>query len=499
MLLPKVLNKLWKFLLNMDPMFIFKIEFSFSFWWFWFLFLCFFSFFYLLLWVHCWFVSCWLWMVVLCDISFVFILFSTTFFLLKDRWIALHIAAFYGFEQIVKILIEQETNVNLQTSVLIFFFYLLLWVHCWFVSCWLWMVVLCDISFVFILFSTTFFLLKNGMTALHSAAFNGFEQIVKILVEHGSNVNLQDEVLIFFFWFLFLFLLFFPTFLFVVVGSLLVCFMLILNGCVVLILILFLFFFLTTFFLLKDGMTALHFAAGEGFEQIVKILIEHGSNVDLQDQVLIFFFISVVFSHFFICCCGFIVGLFHVDCEWLCYVIFDFVFILFLTTFFLLKYGMTALHYAAEKGFEQIVKILIEHRSNINIQTKVFISFFLFPFFVATIDLLDCDGWVGGWVVGMRGWWRGLEWFFFFWNFLFLFFDCVRMGKQWLTLQKIKTLLNWSSNWRFYFLFLSLLFFFLTFSSFSSFLSISFLLIVVGTNDKTSSSINKRRKLKFWQ
>ena len=55
--------------------------------------------------------------------------------------------------------------------------------------------------------------------------------------------------------------------------------------------------------------------------------------------------------------------LFHVDCEWLlCYMIF----ILFLlTTFFLLKDGQTALHYAAFYGFEQIVKILVEHGANV--------------------------------------------------------------------------------------------------------------------------------------
>ena len=41
------------------------------------------------------------------------------------------------------------------------------------------------------------------MTALHFAAFKGFEEIVKILVEHGANVNLQTTVLIFFFLVLF--------------------------------------------------------------------------------------------------------------------------------------------------------------------------------------------------------------------------------------------------------------------------------------------------------
>ena len=168
------------------------------------------------------------------------------------------------------------------------------------------------------------------------------------------------------------------------------------------------------------------------------------------------FFISFNFSHFVVVG-SFFVGLFHVDCEWLCCVDIYFVFILFLTTFFLLKYGGTALHLAAEEGFEQIVKILIEHRSNINIQNKVFIFFFFFfnIFYCNTVDLLDCGG--GGWEWGVGG---GV-WSVFFLKktyFLFLFFCCVRMGKQWLMLQKIKTLLNWSSNWKYYFLFLSLLF-----------------------------------------
>ena len=44
-------------------------------------------------------------------------------------------------------------------------------------------------------------MLKIGLAALHKAAFNGFKEIVKILVEHGANVDLQDNVLIFFFLF----------------------------------------------------------------------------------------------------------------------------------------------------------------------------------------------------------------------------------------------------------------------------------------------------------
>ena len=84
--------------------------------------------------------------------------------------------------------------------------------------------------------------------------------------------------------------------------------------------------------------------------------------------------------------------------------------VLIFTTFFLLKYGKTALHIAAWEGFEEIVKILIEHRSNINIQDKVLIFFFFFSFNVFLLEQLRfvglCDGW---WVVGMRGWWRDLK------------------------------------------------------------------------------------------
>ena len=49
---------------------------------------------------------------------------------------------------------------------------------------------------------------------------------------------------------------------------------------------------------------------------------------------------------------------------------------------------MTALHIAAWKGSEQIVKILIEHGSNVNLQNKVFIFIFIFSFlyFVVVVD-----------------------------------------------------------------------------------------------------------------
>ena len=175
-------------------------------------------------------------------------------------------------------------------------------------------------------FLTAFFLLKYGITALHIAAEKGFEQIVKILVEHGSNLHLQEQVLIFFFfWFWFWFFVFFLISLFVdcdfIVGFV-SCWL----WMVVCYLILFLFFFLTTFFLLKNGWTALHLAVFKGSEQIVKILVEHGANVHLQDSVFWFWFWFLCFFFWFLYLLIVILllGLFHVDCEWLCVIWFCF-------------------------------------------------------------------------------------------------------------------------------------------------------------------------------
>ena len=63
-----------------------------------------------------------------------------------------------------------------------------------------------------------------------------------------------------------------------------------------------------------------------------------------------------------------------------------------------MKSGKTALHVAAENDSEGLVKILIEHGSDIDLQTKVLIFF----------SIWGCGG----------GCWSGS---FFFYNFLFLF------------------------------------------------------------------------------
>ena len=40
--------------------------------------------------------------------------------------------------------------------------------------------------------------MQRGETPLYKAVGEGFEEVVKILLEHGSDVNIQAEVLIYF-------------------------------------------------------------------------------------------------------------------------------------------------------------------------------------------------------------------------------------------------------------------------------------------------------------
>ena len=41
---------------------------------------------------------------------------------------------------------------------------------------------------------TFFFFFKTGWTPLHTAASKGLEEIVKIFIGHGANVNIQNQV-----------------------------------------------------------------------------------------------------------------------------------------------------------------------------------------------------------------------------------------------------------------------------------------------------------------
>ena len=58
--------------------------------------------------------------------------------------------------------------------------------------------------------------------------------------------------------------------------------------------------FFNIIFFVKGGRTPLHVAAAKGFEQIVKIFIEHHANVNLQNKVFSFFFILVCVSFFLV-------------------------------------------------------------------------------------------------------------------------------------------------------------------------------------------------------
>ena len=77
----------------------------------------------------------------------------------------------------------------------------------------------------FILFLKLHFV-KYGKTALHLAAYSGFEEILKILIESGSDIDLQDKV---FFSFLSLFSIFSLLLVFL---SYFFLFLLIVMGCV---------------------------------------------------------------------------------------------------------------------------------------------------------------------------------------------------------------------------------------------------------------------------
>ena len=68
--------------------------------------------------------------------------------------------------------------------------------------------ILIDICFVSYFFKNSsffeIFFFKFRWSPLHRAAKNGFEQIVKLLIEHGANVNLQNHVFSFFFGFVYI-------------------------------------------------------------------------------------------------------------------------------------------------------------------------------------------------------------------------------------------------------------------------------------------------------
>lgn len=77
-----------------------------------------------------------------------------------------------------------------------------------------------------------FFLLQKGNTALHIASLAGQEEVVKVLVKLGANVNVQSQ----------------------------------------------------------NGFTPLYMAAQENHDAVVSFLLANGANQSLATEVIIFFF-----------------------------------------------------------------------------------------------------------------------------------------------------------------------------------------------------------------
>ena len=138
----------------------------------------------------------------------------------------------------------------------------------------------------------------------------------------------------------------------------------------------FFFFFSFSFFYfflnVKYGTTPLWIASQKGHEQIVELLLEKGADVDLPDQVIL---LIVSFSFFF------------------------FQFLIFLL-FFNIKDGTTPLWIASQKGYEQIVQILLEKgKPNVDLPNLVillivfFFFFFFFFFSFSFFYFFECKGW----------------------------------------------------------------------------------------------------------
>ena len=90
-----------------------------------------------------------------------------------------------------------------------------------------------------------------------------------------------------------------------------------------------------------------------------------------------------------------------------------------LTTFFFVETGMTALDEASVRGFESIVKILLENGANTDLRNSVFLFLFSFSFFF----FLEIDFVVKSVMVRVVVCVRlcFCFFFFFFFNFPFLF------------------------------------------------------------------------------
>ena len=133
---------------------------------------------------------------------------------------------------------------------------------------------------------------KCGKTALHGAAVNGHEAVVRLLLENGAGVDVQD----------------------------------------------------------KDGETALHGAAASGHEALVRLLLENGAGVNDQSEYGETALYGAAASGHEVVVRLLLENGAGVDDKG--------------------KYGETALHGAAASGHEVVVRVLLENGAGVNDQSE---------------------------------------------------------------------------------------------------------------------------------
>ena len=98
---------------------------------------------------------------------------------------------------------------------------------------------------------------------------------------------------------------------------------------------------------MQYGETTLHCASSDGHHDIAQLLVQAGTNIDLQDEVSTYLmFINAVYR--------------HVD-SYICYHIRN------------MQDGVTALHCAIIYGHLDVVQLLVQEGARIDLQNKVIV------------------------------------------------------------------------------------------------------------------------------